>query len=288
MRFASSTRRPRFLGARGAPRGHSGGDHRPLRPAGRSRAARGFSLLELLLSLALISMLLLALNTFVFSMGEIWGRNTDQRLFDQHVRAVTRYVDGLLRSAVIVPYKSGTGSGNPAAGARAPAGGPPTTPNPPAATSPAATTAGPIVPQEVRGGIGAATETLLTFVLPAGARVLPWPASPTGASRPLPDVECSLAAREGQGLMLYWHSRLETKFHDDPPRTAVLTPLVSALSYDYYNADFKTWQNQALLQKDNQGQWQLPTRLRLKFQYGTYTAETVITLPTVAQGLPFY
>jgi len=228
------------------------------------RATGGFSLLELLLSLALISMLLLALNTFVYSMGEIWGRNADQRLFDQHVRAVTRYVDTLLRSAVIV--RSDSGGGNSA----------------PSAATGATTTTGPIKPQEVRPGVGAAAENLLTFVLPAGARVLPW------AGRPLPDVECSLTAREGQGLMLYWHSRLETRFNDDPPRPAVLTPLVTALTYDYYNVDFKTWQNQTTLQKDNQGQWMLPTRLRLKFQHGTFTAESVVTLPAAAQGLPLY
>jgi prepilin-type N-terminal cleavage/methylation domain-containing protein len=236
----------------------------PVRPA-----VAGFTLVELLMSLALIAMLLLAVNTFVFSMGEIWGRNADRRLFDQHVRAVTRYVDTMLRSAVIVRSDSG-GGGAAAAGAGPTAAG------------------APIVPQEVRGGMGAANETLLTFVLPAGARVLPWPAQSDGNRRPLPDVECSLTAHEGQGLMLYWHSRIEKRFNDDPPRTAVLTPLVTALSYDYYNPDFKTWQNQTLLQKDAQGQWLLPTRLRLKFQYAAFATESVITLPAAAQGLPLY
>ena len=42
-----------------------------------------FTLLEVLLSLALVGLLLIALNTFVFSMGELWGRNSDRRLFDQ-------------------------------------------------------------------------------------------------------------------------------------------------------------------------------------------------------------
>ncbi|MDD3179902.1 MAG: prepilin-type N-terminal cleavage/methylation domain-containing protein [Opitutaceae bacterium] len=219
-----------------------------------SRRRGGFTLLELLLSLALISILLLAVNTFVFSMGEIWGRNTDRRLFDEHVRAVTRYLDGLLRSAALAPFSSGG----------------------------ADSTSSLLTPQEVRPSAGAATATVLTFLLPSGARVLPWP------DRPLPDVECSLAAAEGQGLVLYWHSRLETRFHDDPPRTMVLSPLVTALTYDYYNADFKTWQNQTSLQKDSQGKWQLPARLRLRFQYDTYASESAITLPFTSEGLPCY
>ena len=54
---------------------------------GRSGPLRAFTLLEILLSLALVSLLLVALNTFVFSMSELWGLRTEHRLFDQHVRA---------------------------------------------------------------------------------------------------------------------------------------------------------------------------------------------------------
>jgi hypothetical protein len=50
----------------------------------------------MLLALALLVSLLLAMNMFLFSMGELWGQNRRQRLFDQHVRAVTRYLDELL------------------------------------------------------------------------------------------------------------------------------------------------------------------------------------------------
>ena len=45
---------------------------RPFRrggPAGRAR--RGFTLLEIMLAMALVALLLVALNTFVFSMGEL-------------------------------------------------------------------------------------------------------------------------------------------------------------------------------------------------------------------------
>lgn len=56
----------------------------------------GFTLVETLLALALLTSLLLAVNLFLFSMGELWGQNRQQRLFDQHVRAVTRYLDELI------------------------------------------------------------------------------------------------------------------------------------------------------------------------------------------------
>ena len=112
--------------------------------------------------------------------------------------------------------------------------------------------------------------------------MLPWPAAP------LPDVVCALGVRPQQGLVLYWHSRLETRFADDPPRATLLSPLVTALSYDYYNAGFNSWQNYPSLQRDSSGQWQLPTRLRLRFTYGTLTRETIVTLPTASQALPLF
>ncbi|MEY4403984.1 MAG: hypothetical protein RIR91_2019, partial [Verrucomicrobiota bacterium] len=54
--------------------------------------SRGFTLLETLVSLALLGILMVTLNTFLFSMSELWGGKRDQRLFDQHVRAATRQV----------------------------------------------------------------------------------------------------------------------------------------------------------------------------------------------------
>lgn len=68
--------------------------------------ARGFSLIEMLLAAALLGALLLALNFFVFSMAEIWGHGAERRLFEQHVRAVTREVESLLRTAALPPMAS--------------------------------------------------------------------------------------------------------------------------------------------------------------------------------------
>jgi len=69
---------------------------------GRRRRA-GLTLVEVLLALALLSVLLLSLSQFLLSMGELWGRNRRQRLFEQHVRAVSRYVEDTLHRAAIAP-----------------------------------------------------------------------------------------------------------------------------------------------------------------------------------------
>lgn len=217
----------------------------------RSRHRRGareaFTLLEILLALSLVALVLVGLNSFIFSMGELWGQNADARLFEKHVRAVTRFLENELRTAAF----------------------------PPAATAGMA----PIVPREIRPRSGA-TDHLLTFELPEGSRLLMWP------ERSLPEVVCSLQLRDREGLWLLWHSRLETRFNDDPPRETQITPLVTGMSYDYYDPDFKNWKNERQLRRTASNEMETPQRIRLTFTYGTLTRETVVTLPSPPVALP--
>lgn len=213
------------------------------------RAQKAFTLLEILLALALVSLVLVALNTFVFSMGELWGRNTDLRLFEQHVRAVTRFLEHELRAAALPP-----------------------------AARPNST---PIAPQEVRPQNGM-MEHMLTFELPAGSRLFTWP------ERPLPEVVCSFQVRENEGLIMLWHSRLEEDFETDPPRETIVTPLATGLAYDYYDADLNRWTTETQLKMDQQNQPMTPQRLRLQFAYNNVSRQSVVTLPTPGPALPAF
>jgi prepilin-type N-terminal cleavage/methylation domain-containing protein len=222
-------------------------ERRPTRRTARS--SRGFTLLEVLLSLALVGLLLVALNTFVFSMGELWGRNSERRLFDQHVNAVTRFLQSEVRRAVLPPS------------ARANA-----TPVTASLVSPA----------------NGASENLITYELPAGSRILPWP------DRPLPEVVFSLQVRQHEGLYLLWQSRLEKEFGTAPPRELLLTPFVTAMAYDYFDPTFKHWTTEVAMTNGTNNQPQPPQRLHLTFTYGSLTRETTVPLPTTPQGLPDY
>lgn len=208
-----------------------------------------FTLLEILLSLALVALLLVSLNTFIFSMGELWGKRTDVRLFDQHVRAVTRFLEHELRAAALPPAARANST--------------------------------PIALQEIKPQNGM-MEKMLTFELPAGSRLFTWP------ERPLPEVVCSFQARPNEGLVLLWHSRLEKNFDSDPPRETVVTPLVTGLTYDYYDVDANRWSTESTLKMDPQGQPMTPQRLRLKFNYAKMTRESVVTLPAPGEGLPAF
>lgn len=110
-------------------------------PVRRQTRPRGFTLVEVLLALALLGSLLVALNIFIFSMAEIWGKGRDERLFAQHCRAVTIHVAELLNSA-----------------ARGPAGD------------------GLSVKEVKQENGGEAPE--IAFTLAEGSRLLPWPGAP--------------------------------------------------------------------------------------------------------------
>ena len=102
---------------------------------------RGFTLLETLISLALLAVLMLTINTFLFSMTELWGGKRDQRLFDQHVRAATRLVRETLEQATMAPGGSG------------------------------------VAIKEVSDGLGS-TEPRLSFLLGDAGRLADWPEQP--------------------------------------------------------------------------------------------------------------
>ena len=214
------------------------------------RGVGGFTLIEVLLALALLAALLLSINQFVFSITEAWTKNQDQFVFVQHTRAVTRHLDELLQAATA----SARGS-TPAAGAPAIA--------------------------EMKTPEGT-TADLLAFDLPAGDRLLTWP------STPLPEVQCALAWRKEDGLVLYYKSRLETDFADANPRLAALSPFVTALTYDYFDAKTGTWSTEEALQKDAAGNFEAPRRLRLKFHRKNQDYEETIALPAITEGLPGY
>ena len=53
----------------------------------------------------------------------------------------------------------------------------------------------------------------------------------------------------------------------DPPRELLLTPFVTALSYDYYDDTFKKWTTETTLRNGTANVPIAPQRLRLTFAY---------------------
>jgi prepilin-type N-terminal cleavage/methylation domain-containing protein len=208
---------------------------------------RGFTLIEIVLSMALVGLVLVGLNTFVFSMGELWGKNADSRLFDQHVRAVTRFLQNEMLRATLPPA--------------------------------AVLNSTPVGVQYIRPENGL-QENLITYSELASNRILRW------QDVPLPEVVCSWQVRKDQGLYMLWHSDLENNFNTDPPRETLVSPLVTGISYDYFDTDFNKWTTETVLRTDSGGNPLAPQRLRVAFGYNGLTREALIPVPAIQQGMP--
>ena len=180
-------------------------------------------------------------------MSELWGRNSDVRLFDRHVRAVTRYLQKEFLRASLPPAASVNST---------PVGIQPITPS------------------------GESKENLVTYMVLNGGRVLRWPGSP------LPEVTCSLEVRRDEGLYMLWHSDLETHYNDEPPRETLVSPFVTAMAYDYFDPDVNKWTTEQAVKMDASGNPMAPQRLRITFAYKKLIQIALVNVPTTSGGLP--
>lgn len=214
-----------------------------------STSRRGFTLIELLLAISIMAMLLVALFTFVFSMGEIWGHGSEKRLFEQHVNAVTRHMEMMFRRATL-PLGAGS------------------------ATEP-------FTVREVRTPTSG-TADLLGFDLSTGDRLFVW------NGPPLPEVQVSLGVDSSRGLMLYWQSKLEIHRDTEPPRVVIVSPFVTKLEYFYRDDDTGSWRGDLSLKKSSEGHWLVPDTIKLTFTHAGITIERMLTLPARNGALPLF
>lgn len=217
-------------------------------------------------------------------MGEVWGNGSGQRLFDQHVRGVTRFLNTLLRQAEPPPPVSDAGSIGDAQAEAADAlreqqQGPAALGTEPGQE--------PVVWQPARGR-AYGTEEFLTFQLPRSPGVFAWP------EEPLPFVVCALRVDPRRGLFLLWKSRLELDFEDESPREMLVSRYVTGIRYFYYDAEGAepAWEEEDRPRTGavdgRVGERLVPQRIRLTFEYKGRTEETDLIIPTAKLGVPVY
>jgi prepilin-type N-terminal cleavage/methylation domain-containing protein len=258
--------------------------------------ARGFTLLEILLAIVIGGALLTAAISFALSMGELWGNGSETRLFDQHVRGVTRFLENLVAHAQPPPVDDGLGGSQaPRIGSQQQqqaqaqqqqqqqqrAGGQ----NQNAQQQQQTANQPPIAWMSPHGR-EFANDKFLTFELDESPGVFPWP------DQPLPFVVCSLRVDPKEGLQLLWKSRLEIDYDTAAPRVLRVSPFVTGITYCYYNTSTgskPTWEERDQPRLGTGGVPDLPQRLRLTFTYHGLTRTADLMLPSVTlAGVPLY
>lgn len=221
--------------------------------ASRSLASRrGFTLVEVLVSVFFGAAILVMATSFVFSLGMLWGEGAETWLFKKHVRGVSRF---LQQSVDRASMRLGSAD----------------TPQPVRWASP--------------GGLGNATVQLLSFELDKSPGVLVW-----GEGDPLPYVVCFLQYEEDEGLSLLWGSRLEERFGDEEPRSTLISEFVKGFRYLYLDASDEDAEWEALEEpkKETTGEFIVPQRLELVFRYEGEEHTRQIVLPATFNGVPIF
>jgi prepilin-type N-terminal cleavage/methylation domain-containing protein len=221
---------------------------------GIARSRKGFTLLEVMVSVFIGATLLVATTTFIFSMGELWGRGANVWLFQKHVRGVSRFLEQSIQ----------------ATSWKLPQGEEEQTP----------------VHWYEWSSREYRNRSLLTFEMETSPGVLVWPESR------LPYVVCSLEFEKSEGLFMLWRSRLEQDFEEESPRRTLISPFVTGVKYYYidYEEDEEDaeWEVQDDPEKEADGSYLLPQRIELVFEYEGQEEKRQVVLPTIFNGLPIF
>ena len=221
------------------------------RNRGRFRLRSGFTLLEIMFAVFMGAALLVAATTFVFSLGELWGKGANVWLFQKHVRGVSRFLEQSFQTS---SWKLSDGEVES------------------------------VVYWSNRGGREYENEELLTFELEKSPGVLVWPEDP------LPYVVCSLELDDEEGLYLLWRSRLEEDFGEEEPRKTLISPFVKGIKYFYIDPEDEDaeWEIEEDPVKETDGTFTLPQRIEIIFEHEGQEEKRQIPLPSLFSGVPMF
>ncbi len=228
------------------------------------RLARGgFTLIEMLLALALVGILFGAMTFLLGTVSLLWLGSKDQNFFPQHVDGVTLFLSESLRRAETAD--SMPGASRQQAGGANPQSLPVEWARPPGWP-------------EIR-------DPLLLF------RQREAPALFVREGDPLPSVNCYLYWDDRNGLSILWYSDLEMDI-DLPEHLhrTLVSPYVTRIEYCYYDEENDSWDVREAPERstDDRNIFLLPQFLKLTFTYQDETFVRNIFLPQRSTDAPLF
>lgn len=241
----------------------------------RGRLRDGFTLIEILLALALVAILFGAMTFMLGNIALLWLSGKKGDFFPQHVDGVSLFLNEALRrsEAIVPPASTPSSQGGNNGGAEE---------SPPATTSTSPTL--PVEWARPPGWIDL-DDPLLLF------RQRETPALFVREGESLPNVNCYLYFERGEGLSILWYSDLEEDVEEaeDLFRTE-LSRYVTAVEYCYYDAEDEEWniEDDPMRSPDDRDAFLLPQYLKLTFEYEGTEIVRNIYLPQRSTDAPLF
>lgn len=222
------------------------------------RKKKGFSMVEVLLALAIGGLVLIAATSLLITISRAWAERPATRdAFDAHVNGVAHFMTAVLEEATPSAL---TKAGDQAISLKSPV------------------------------GYSDTEDPLIYFFLREGPPLLVWPNGPAGR------VHCYLYFEEGEGLSFLWFSEfqelekndkgeLEPEDEDELFKT-LISPLCDQIFYCYYgdedadSDDIKEWEILEDLDENiESGKYRIPDFIKIVFKWPGEDLERTITLP---------
>ena len=218
----------------------------------------GFSMIEVLLALAIGGLVLTAASSLLITISRAWAERPATRdAFDAHVNGVAHFLTAILEEATLPDFAK---QGDQTIDLQRPV------------------------------GYSESDDPLIHFYLREGPPLLVWPTGP--ANR----VHCYFQFEEGDGLSFLWFSELqelekndrgelELEDEDNLFKTSI-SPFCDDVVYCYYGEedagsdDIKEWDIESDLQESvKSGEFRLPDFIKLVFKWEEEGLERTISLP---------
>ncbi|MFU8848115.1 MAG: type II secretion system protein J [Opitutales bacterium] len=272
-------------------------------PTLHSSTASGFTLLEVLLAVAITGFVLAAASTMLVSVTNIWANRLDSNFFEDHVDGVAEFVQSSFT-------KAGSEITN-------------TTPNPSPAVDPNTdeVAVDPNNPQTMpqisvrvnRGNNNTgnrsnnASTSSSSSLLRRSENPISWAEPPgfAGSRDPLINfkfrdnppllvntdnapamgIDAFLYFDRDEGLSLLWYSTLQEEVERESDlRRTLISPYVKEIRYIYWDERFERWEEETKPQEGENDQYLLPRFIRLIFEKDEISMERTVSIPVPSQS----
>ncbi|MDP4694562.1 MAG: type II secretion system GspH family protein [Opitutales bacterium] len=249
----------------------------------KQSAKRAFTLLEVILAIAITGFVLAAATSFVVSISRIWVDREERHFFEDHVDGVTEFLNACFSSAGMEVALGDSTTDN----------------------STNTSTEG-----EVRLEIGGDTSSGDNEATSENGGLLRSSEEPVGLGRlpgsadyedplisfklievppllinlddePIIGIEAFIHFEDGEGLSLLWYSILQEEVEDiNDLRRTEISQLVTDIQYVYWDEKIEQWEvEDKLMEGEGDEEFLLPRFIKLTFEYEGETKERSLTIP---------
>lgn len=255
---------------------------------------RGFTLLEVILAIAITGFLLAGATTIVVSMTNIWADREERSFFEDHVDGVVEFLSASFTAAgmeIALEDISDTSTetnsnADPSLSSEITVLVEGSPGNQEDTTNTSETTSGGLmrISEEPIGwgklpGAAQYEEPLLNFYLNT-----PPPLFVNTDDAPVTGLSVFLYFDREDGLSFLWYSLLQEETEDlNDMRRTEISPLVTAMTFVYWDDRFETWEEEDE-PKEGEGndEYLLPRFLKLTFEYQGETKERTLAIPVAS------